>query len=309
MTMPVVIHPNLTAAGPPADAAPLPVASIAGQATALAAYRQIVDGNVVAFGPLGVITPPGYNPSTHEWGLGYDAGPDRWILVRGGPGATNYVGNGLENVLPFIHSHPIDPGLAALAANNLAGLQNNVGLVGLPAATIGAVCAWLQAHNMIIGLVPGLAHIFPSNADVVSNYTMGAEPTPAGGRRDRRARPFPAVPVNWTGAGDEQVYPTCRVDANGWLSVNPADQPLIVRLGAATAQLHANATAPGNNTVGAALVQFAWAPLTLLAGGAVLWTGAIKVDLALAANAWLAAAVPPGTVTRAAAAMMTNGRA
>jgi hypothetical protein len=95
------------------------------------------------------------------------------------------------------------------------------------------------------------------------------------------------------------------------LSVNPAHPPLITRLGPAEAQLVANATAPGNNAVDGALLQWVFAPLHLFAGAAPvpLWTGAIKVDPALAANAWLVPAMPGGTVNRATAAAMTNGRA
>lgn len=307
--MPVVLQQNLTLVGAPADNAPLPVASIVGQNAAEIIYRHVVNGSVAALNGIGVTTPPGYDPQSHEWGLGYDAQVDRWILVRGGPGATTYVGNGLPGVLPYIHSHPTDPALPALAAiNTVAGLVH-LGLNGIAAATINGLCAWHVANHFPISFVPGLSHIFPSNPDVISNYTLGADRVNVAGRRDRRPRPFPAVPVNWPAAGVEKVFPTCYVDPAGWLSTNPAHPPLIVHLGPATAQLFPNATAPGNPATDAALVQFMWAPLELRSPAAVLWAGAIQVDPAVPASGWLAAAIPPGTVDRATAAAMTGGRA
>jgi hypothetical protein len=287
------------------DDQPLPVA-VQTQGAAFRYLQRLVLGEVAVLVELGVTAPPGYDVQSHEWGLGYDPQSRRWIVVRGGPGITKYVGNGLPSVFPFAHTNPTDPSLAQLAAYDLNGLDQQVGPVGLTGRTLRDVCAWLVTNDMMIDTVAGLAPLFPSNADVVANYTIGAERTDGVGRTDRRPRKLEGV--SWPVAGTEIMYPTCFLDPNGWISANAQHQPLQVTFSPATAQLVLDAATNAQLRDGD-LLTWVYAPVELSCQGREIWRGAIRVDPALAHAAWLLNQVPGGTVTRAEAAVATQHRA
>jgi hypothetical protein len=71
-----------------ADNAPLPVANIPAQGGAFRDLQRLVLGEWAVFTDRGITAPPTYDVQSHEWGLGYDPQSNGWILVRGGPGAT-----------------------------------------------------------------------------------------------------------------------------------------------------------------------------------------------------------------------------
>ena len=106
----------------------------------------------------------------------------------------------------------------------------------------------------------------------------------------------------------EIIYPTCFIDAGGWISPNAANNPLQVSFGPTTAELVPDA-ATNAGLHDAQVVRWFYAPLELTAGGQPLWSGVIKVDPTNSNRAWLANQTPPGTVTRVQAAGLTNNRA
>lgn len=159
---------------------------------------------------------------------------------------------------------------------------------------------------MLIDMIAGLAPLFPSNSDVIANYTIGANRTPTGGRTDRRPRALNGV--LWPAAGTETIYPTCFLDQHGWISAHPANHPLQVTFGPAKARLVAHAAT--NGFTDAALIDRLFAPVELACQGHAVWSGAIEVDPAVAHGAWLRnTPVPAGLYTRAEAAIATQNRA
>ena len=289
------------------DNAPLPVAAIPTQGGAFRDLQRLVLGERAVLTDWGITAPPTYDVQSHEWGLGYDPQSRSWILVRGGPGATKYVGNGLPAVIPYAHTHPTDPNLPGLAALDLNGLDQQAGLVGLTARTLADVCSWLVTNSMMIDAINGLAPLFPSNADVIANYTIGADRTATGGRVDRRPRTFDNV--QWPAAGVEIIYPTCFLDQHGWISGTALhNHPLQVTFGPAKARLVANAAT--NGLTDAALLDRLFAPVELASQGHSIWRGAIEIDPAHPHGGWLRNTnqIPPGLLTRAEAAVTTQNR-
>jgi hypothetical protein len=194
-----------------------------------------------------------------------------------------------------------------VAALDLNGLDQ-AGLVGLAGRTLADVCGWLVTHSMRIDTINGLAPLFPSNSDVIANYTIGADRTATGGRVDRRPRAL--ADVQWPAAGVEIIYPTCFLDQNRWISATPLNNhPLQVTFGPAKARLVPNAAT--NGLTDAALLDRLFAPVELASQGQSIWRGAIEIDPTDQHGAWLRNTnqIPPGLLTRAEAAATTQNRA
>ncbi|TDL16787.1 hypothetical protein BD410DRAFT_612498 [Rickenella mellea] len=119
--------------------------------TTLAVGTPLACQGVLA--PLGVIVQGGvFDFQSQEWGMGYDSGTNRWVIVLGGPGATAYVGNGLHVCCNFIHSHPREATLTAFCNLNLAQLQNglfDMGHGAVSARTLRAVLTWFVDNGYL----------------------------------------------------------------------------------------------------------------------------------------------------------------
>ncbi|HEX7288010.1 MAG TPA: hypothetical protein VF532_17625 [Candidatus Angelobacter sp.] len=234
---------TLIGRNPPADDDPVPVGRLfENKDEGIAILERLGRGDRTVFEDLGLEVPEGYKMQAHEWGLGYDGDTERYVIIRGGPGAVNFGKGVLRNVVGISHTHPLPTGSLSQDVEGMSFLEmvQTAGMVGVDAVFTG--------YNSV----------FPSNTDIISNYTIGSK-------------------------NPEMLFTPYRLDAHGNFSDNPRDPLVSVSFGPAMATLRKEL--PVQATENGA-IDFLYAPMTIFRGDENIWNGTLQVSTDSSSAAW-----------------------